>query len=224
MVPPMFLIALAVAAQAPQEPAPSPSPTGVIGSAGPGRLFISPMGEPLYGRSAGEDGLVVWFQQVDRNHDGMITVDEMTADADRFFLALDRTHDGEIDPDDIDYYERMVPQIRTRTMVYTSTTPGGDVEARFDSETGAGRLGLLQIPQPVASADTNFNRGVSPQEFRDAAVKRFQLLDGSHSGKLTLPELQNIRQAASTVAKRKRDIKPGASDMPSSAEYGRPHQ
>jgi len=79
----------------------------------------------------------------------------------------------------------------------------------------------LQIPEPVASADSNFNRGVSPEEFRDAATKRFLLLDSCHSGKLTLPELQNIRQAASTVAKQKRDIKPGPSDMPSSAEYGR---
>src|SRR6478752_5442047 len=213
MVLPLILIAAAAAAQAPQEPAAGPSQSGFGGTRpGPGRLFISPMGEPFYGRTLGEDGLAVWFAQADRNHDGMITVEEMTADADRFFLALDRTHDGEIDPDDIDYYEQVVPQIRAHTMVYASTTPGGDVEEHADSETSAGRLGLLQIPEPVASADSNFNRGVSPQEFRDAAVKRFLLLDAGHSGKLTLPELQNIRQAASTVAKRGRDIKPGASD------------
>jgi hypothetical protein len=107
-------------------------------------------------------------------------------------------------------------------MVYASTTPGGGIEEHADSETSAGRLGLLQIPEPVTSADSNFNRGVSPQEVRDAAIKRFLLLDASHSGKLTLPELQNIRQAASSVAKRGRDIKPGPSDFPTSAEYGRP--
>jgi len=220
MVPSLILIAWAVAAQAPQ-PSMAPQARPIV-TAGAGRLFISPMGEPFYGRTAGEDGLVVWFQQADRNRDGMITVDEMSADADRFFEVLDRTHDGEIDPDDVDYYEQAVPQIRARTMVYASTTPGGDVEEHADSETSAGRLGLLQIPEPVASADSNFNRGVSPQEFRDAAVKRFLLLDAGHSGKLTLPELQHIRQAASTVAKRGRDLKPGASDLPSSAEYGRP--
>jgi len=220
MVPSLILIAWAVAAQAPQ-PSMAPQARPIV-TAGAGRLFISPMGEPFYGRTAGEDGLVVWFQQADRNRDGMITVDEMSADADRFFEVLDRTHDGEIDPDDVDYYEQAVPQIRARTMVYASTTPGGDVEEHADSETSAGRLGLLQIPEPVASADSNFNRGVSPQEFRDAAVKRFLLLDAGQSGKLTLPELQHIRQAASTVAKRGRDIKPGASDLPSSAEYGRP--
>jgi len=224
MVLPLILIAAAAAAQAPQEPVAGQT-LSAFGSTtrGAGRLFISPMGEPFYGRTAGEDGLAVWFAQADRNHDGMITVDEMTADADRFFLALDRTHDGEIDPDDIDYYERMVPQIRARTMVYTSTTPGGDVQARFDSETGAGRLGLLQIPEPVASADSNFNRGVSEQEFRDAAVKRFQLLDTNHLGKLTLPQLEATRRAASTYSKR-RPVQPGSSDMPSSAEYGTPPQ
>ena len=177
------------------------------------------MGEPFVGRVAGEDGLVVWFQQADRNHDGAITVDEMSADADRFFQELDRTHDGEIDPDDISYYEQVVPEIRAVSIVTTSVTPGGDVEEHVDNETHAGRLGLLQIPEPVASADINFNRGVSPEEFRNAAVARFQLLDTTHSGRLTLSDLENVRHAAASAVK-KRDIKPGASDEPHSAEYG----
>src|SRR4029078_5187789 len=126
MVPSLILIAWAVAAQAPQ-PSMAPQARPIV-TAGAGRLFISPMGEPFYGRTAGEDGLVVWFQQADRNRDGMITVDEMSADADRFFPALDRTHDGEIDPDDISYYEQVVPEIRAVSIVSTSTTPGGTVE------------------------------------------------------------------------------------------------
>jgi Ca2+-binding EF-hand superfamily protein len=178
------------------------------------------MGEPFSGRTVGEDGLVVWFEQADRNHDGAITIDEMTADADRFFQLLDRTHDGEIDPDDISYYEQVVPEIRAVSLVSTSVTPGGTIEEHADSESTAGRFGLLTIPEPVASADSNFNRGVSPEEFRNAAIARFQLLDTEHSGKLTLPTLQNIRRAAGAIAKRPRDIKPGASDEPSSAEYG----
>jgi Ca2+-binding EF-hand superfamily protein len=217
-----LLMSAAVAAQAPQ-PATSaqPQPSAFESrTRSPGRLFISPMGEPFVGRTAGEDGLVVWFQRADRNHDGMITVDEMSADADRFFEALDRTHDGEIDPDDINYYEEVVPEIRAVSIITASTSPGGDVTEHVDNETHAGRFGLLQIPEPVSSADSNFNRGVSPQEFRDAAVARFQLLDTSHMGKLTLPELQDIRQAAAAYVKRKRDIKPGESYDPHSAEYG----
>ncbi|MEA3080862.1 MAG: hypothetical protein QOD54_530 [Sphingomonadales bacterium] len=178
------------------------------------------MGEPFVGRTAGEDGLVVWFQQADRNHDAMLTVDEMSADADRFFEALDRTRDGEIDPDDINYYEQMVPEIRAVSIITTSTSPGGDITEHFDNETHAGRFGLLQIPEPVASADSNFNRGVSQEEFRHAAVARFQLLDTGHVGKLTLSGLESIRHAAATSVKRKRDIKPGESNEPHSAEYG----
>ena len=218
-----LLLSAAAVAQEPQASPPAQPQLSAFGTGtrGPGRTFISPMGEPFVGRTAGEDGLVVWFQQADRNRDGMITIDEMSADADRFFQALDRTHDGEIDPDDISYYEQVVPEIRAVSIVSTSTTPGGTVEQHFDNESHAGRFGLLQIPEPVASADTNFNRGVSPEEFRNAATARFLLLDTSRSGKLTLPELQNIRRAASTYVKRSRDIKPGASDNPNSAEYGR---
>ena len=220
---PLILIAAAAAAQEPQSTTAPPVQVSAYGKAtrGPGRLFISPIGEPFVGRTAGEDGLVVWFQQADANHDGMLTAAEMSADADRFFQMLDRTHDGEIDPDDIELYERLVPELRAVTLLSTSTLPGGGVEVRADSETSAGRLGLLQIPQPVASADRNFNRGVSPQEFRDAAVSRFQLLDSSHSGQLSLSMLQDIRRAAGAISKR-REVKPGSSDMPNSAEYGRP--
>ena len=38
-------------------------------------------------------------------------------------------------------------------------------------------------------------------------------------GKLTIPALENIRHAAS-VSVKKREIKPGASQEPHSAEYG----
>jgi hypothetical protein len=75
-----------------------------------GRLFISPMGEPF----RGPDPVGMWFDGADTNHDGVVTLAEFTADADRFFLRLDRGHDGEIDPDDIDYYETVLaPEIST---------------------------------------------------------------------------------------------------------------
>jgi len=47
----------------------------------------------------------------------------------------------------------------------------------------------------VASADANFNRGVSLAEFRDAAGQRFLALDLDHHGYLTLAELETIRPA-----------------------------
>ena len=176
MAVPLFLIVAAAAAQAP-----ALAPSGHFAR----RLFMSPMGEPFFERVQGQDGLTVWFQQADSNHDGALTADELAQDAQRFFVTLDTNHDGEIDPDEITHYE---------TVVAPSGLAG--------NESAAGRFGLLQIPEPVASADTNFNRGVSADEFKQAAASRFQLLDASHTGRLTLSQLEGVRQAASSASRR----------------------
>jgi hypothetical protein len=46
------------------------------------------------------------------------------------------------------------------------------------------------MPEPVAAADADFNRGVTREEFRQAAAARFQLLDKARQGKLSLPSLE----------------------------------
>jgi hypothetical protein len=61
---------------------------------------------------------------------------------------------------------------------------------------GAGRFGLLNIPEPVIAADADFNGGVSLPEFQKAADSRFILLDTNHDGGLTLAELQAEMPAA----------------------------
>lgn len=210
----LFAAAAAAAqpSQAPQRPASGP----------PGQPFMSPMGEPFQGRAGGVDGLVVWFQQADRNHDGSITRDEMTADAQRFFETLDTNHDGEIDPDETMHYEQVIaPQVHTGFILASESSGdaesagdrggrrGGrhgqrDVAGAFggDDEARAGRFGLLQIPEPITSADADFNRGVSTVEFKNAAVQRFGLLDIDHTGHLTLPELQRIQGAARSAFRR----------------------
>lgn len=214
----MFIAPLLIAGNAAAQAAPAtlgalPQRSATL-ERGSGRLFFSPMGEPFYGRAAGEDGLVVWFHQADANRDGMLTAEEMAADADRFFQMLDRNHDGEIDPEEISYYEENIaPQLRLNPLVFT-TSEAGETHEHVDDESSSGRFGLLQIPEPVASADTNFNRGVSVAEFRGAALARFQLLDTSHRGRLTLPELENIRHAAGSVAQRRRN---GGSNPPDNA-------
>jgi hypothetical protein len=55
---------------------------------------------------------------------------------------------------------------------------------------GAARYGLLNIPQPVASADADFNRAITVTEFRQAASMRFRLLDSQGQGRITLPQLE----------------------------------
>src|SRR3954451_21616122 len=75
--------------------------------------FISPMGEPFRAHSVSDDTFANWFYQADRNRDGMLTPDEMQADADRFFAKLDSNHDGEIDPDELVQYEwEIAPEIQ----------------------------------------------------------------------------------------------------------------
>lgn len=60
---------------------------------------------------------------------------------------------------------------------------------------GAARYSLLNIPEPVAAADTNFDRVITLQEFREAALARFALLDTAHRGRITLAQLEAMPHA-----------------------------
>ena len=180
--------------------------------------FISPMGEPFRAHTPSDDTLADWFYQADRNRDGMLTADEMEADADRFFARLDADHNGEIDPDELANYEyEIAPEIQV--MSRTRRAPGQAAPKVKASESdddraedrprkprqedfsslgmggalqGGARYALLNIPEPVAAADTDFNRGVTRDEFRQAAAARFALLDTSHQGRLTLAQLEAL--------------------------------
>ena len=129
-----------------------------------------------------------WFQQADLNHDGFLTVGrDGSPTPQRFFRTLDTNHDGEIDPDEVTHYETVVaPEVhanRLRCMRPSPTampTPAvpfrtpATMAAIFRSVLArwtAGRrpLRLLNIPEPVAAADADFNRGISPDEFGKAA-------------------------------------------------------
>ena len=156
-------------------------------------LFVSPMGEP-FSAARGGDALADWFAKADQNHDGAVTKDEMVADAERFFARLDVNHDGEIDPDEITRYETQIAP-RNRAS-----------------------LGLLNMSEPVTTADTNFNRGISVQEFRTAAEKRFAALDLDHRGSLSLDVLERIRPAG--PAREKRDPDDPSDHLDPNADTG----
>jgi Ca2+-binding EF-hand superfamily protein len=187
-------------------------------------MFISPMGEPFRPKSREDDSLADWFQQADGNHDGRLLLDEMQKDADRFFAVLDTNHDGEIDPDEISHYENVVaPEVTSGSSFgmmgmegdnAEGGRPGGGRHGRGgrhsagffrggenDQHQGAGRFGLIDLPEPVVSADSNFNRGISQAEFRQAAAQRFMALDLDHHGYLTLPVLETIRPAPASAPK-----------------------
>ena len=187
--------------------------------------FISPMGEPFRARSAQDNTLERWFSQADLDHDRILTVDEMQRDAARFFAVLDSDGDREIDPDELVHYEwEVAPDIQV--MARTRRQPGeaaaaprpfkedrAELKRRSEQDSaalginglqGAARYGLLNMPQPVAAADADFNRGISAVEFQQAAWTRFHLLDSDRSGRLTLTELETIRGAALAGVKQKR--------------------
>ena len=212
----LLLILAPVAAQpaAPAAPAYTPRRGG--------RMFISPMGEPFRPRDREDDSLADWFNQADQNHDGQLTLAEMQQDSDRFFALLDVNHDGEIDPDEISRYENVVaPEVTSGSSFGMMGLEGGGasegegghrrgrggghhagfVRGGEDLHQGAGRFGLLDLPEPVVSADSNFNRGVSQAEFRQAAAQRFIALDVDHHGFLTLPVLETIRPAPPAAPK-----------------------
>jgi len=206
----MFLFAiipiLASAAQA-EEP---PRPITVTGFRW--APFLSPMGEPFRSRTTDDDPFARWFHQADGNQDGVLTADEMRADADRFFAALDDNRDGRIDSEErMTYESKIAPEVqvnsdwkRTRQDTAAERRSGGDLDRgdrrrrwpnnidgyQLDGLQGAARYGLLNLPEPVAGADANFDRFVSLDEFRLAAAYRFQLLDSDHSGRLTLQQLE----------------------------------
>ena len=185
----------------------------IVVKAYPWAPFISPMGEPFRPPSTGEAPIARWFAQADRNQDGVLMSDEMLTDADRFFARLDSNHDGQIDPDERRTYElEIAPEIQVnsdwrqprgqaiataRTKEERAAGDGGRGRShdahdgyQINGLQGAARYGILNIPQPVASADADFNRAVTLAEFRQSASYRFKLLDGNGQGRITLPELE----------------------------------
>jgi hypothetical protein len=145
-------------------------------------LFISPMGEPFRGDAGRPTLIATWFNGADTDHDGKLSLAEFRADADRFFNTLDTNHDGEIDPDELDRYEnKIAPEIGAGN--------GFGGPSAFSGAVGAAHYGMLDLPEPVASADSDFNRGVSRIEFQRAATFRFRALDFEHHGQLTLADL-----------------------------------
>ena len=184
----------------------------IIVKAYPWAPFVSPMGEPFRPPSTGEAPLARWFARADRNLDGLLTADEMQIDADRFFARLDRNGDGGIDPEELVTYENEIaPEIQVNSnwkrprgqaagpqkiADSSDDSPGWQRPEdahdgyRKDGLQGAARYGLLNIPQPVASADADFNRLITLAEFRQAASYRFKLLDGGGQGRVSLAELE----------------------------------
>ena len=188
----MSIIALFLAIAASAEP----QPITVVGNAW--APFISPMGEPFRPRAAGDDTLARWFGQADRDGSGTLTKAEMEGDATRFFAMLDTDQDRQILPEELVSYEfQTAPEIQVNSRWRDPrgegrSTRGKGPRSGYDPRglQGAARYALLNIPQPVAAADANFDRSVTVEEFRAAAANRFELLDKNGDGWLDMGELR----------------------------------
>jgi Ca2+-binding EF-hand superfamily protein len=176
-------------------------------------LFISPCGEPFEAPKKDAYPVVKWFNNADTNHDGRLTIEEMRTDADRFFKVLDRDGNGYIDGHEVTIYEfKIVPEILTPTgqlqtgiikvmmqspsaavapISPTGAAPGDEnvYRERLNGTQGAVYYSLLREPEPVRSADRNFDYRITQKEFEEHSDRHFTALDTEKRGYLTLADL-----------------------------------
>lgn len=181
-------------------------------------IFVSPMGKPFRASSGDPYPIAVWFAQADANHDGQLTRAEFRADAQAFFRELDLNHDGVIDGSEVENYEQNVapeilpqighlhgdegmdsrldlgdphntarPKVETRGRGMGQGRPARPQKGEPDQ--GAGLFSLLNQPEPVSAADTEFNGRITLAEFLAAADRRFDRIDKAQLGYLTLAGL-----------------------------------
>jgi len=173
----------------------------------------------------------------------------MRTDADRFFSLLDTDRDGVIGPEELVQYEwELAPDIQLSSKLKRragepaaapkpaaekdqETRPWRRQEGEPDGAAGglqgAARYGLLNMPEPVAAADADFDRAITRAEFEAAALTRFQLLDHAHRGVLTLDALD--ADWTSVLAKLHQKKHPGGEadtrvgvPLPADRQMGRP--
>ena len=87
----------------------------------------------------------------------------------------------------------------------------GSGETRVtEGKQGAARYGFFDYPEPITVADTNFNRGIDPMEFRKAADDRFDMLLRGHDGLIHRGDLPKISEAPAGMSGRGRGPGGGA--------------
>lgn len=179
-------------------------------------LFISPAGKPFHAEAGAPYPVGAWFAEADANHDGKITREEFRADFAAFFKVLDVNHDGVIDGLETARYEQQVaPEVLPRLAQvqggFPGERPGADTRRlaepprrKGEAYDGAPEFSLMNVSEPVSSADQNFDGKVSLEEFFSTADRRFDILDRNRDGYLTLAGLPQTPEQITVEGKRKR--------------------
>jgi hypothetical protein len=200
-------------------------------------VFISPAGEPFRALAGAPYPAATWFARANTSHDGRLTRAQFDADAMAFFRRLDENHDGVIDGLEVqDYEQKVAPEILPH-IDDLRAGEGMDASLAFDPQAdrenrenrkssglgdsrplaprgvgvqGAGVYSYLNTPEPVAAADASFDGRITAAEFQAAVDRRFDELDKTGRGYLTLdalpktPVQQLIEKRAKELAKRRK--------------------
>jgi Ca2+-binding EF-hand superfamily protein len=173
---------------------------------------FSPNGEPLVGApwpGDCKDALGVWFDRIDTDHDGRLTLVELLADAQRQFKLMDLRHDGKVTAEELSTYRQKV--MGGKYGVY-STRDADRADEEWDDVPNGGRdvagsrrrddrpspridafaAMSTDEPDPVMSADTDLDGSVTWDEFRVLVAQNFADLDKKHAGSITKDDVQTL--------------------------------
>ena len=199
-------------------------------------VFISPAGEPFRAAAGAPYPVADWFARADADHDGRLSREEFRADALAFFGKLDTNHDGIIDGAELGRYEQdvapeilpkieslhaeegMDPSLTFGDPSNTDNRPDGSRSRRQGAARppapprgigvqGAAVYSLINTPEPVAAADTQFDGRITQAEFAAAADRRFELLDKTSAGYLTLAALPKTPLQTEITKRSKRALR-----------------
>ncbi|MEE3625555.1 hypothetical protein UCD39_16440 [Nitrospirillum sp. BR 11752] len=163
-----------------------------------GQILGPPSGSQLQYKTV----LLLWFHKTDANHDGVLTRDEVLADADRSFDLFDLDHDGSITSAELEKY-RLSQPFRPQPHPVTSllgaqarTVQPDSVEAAPEGQRYQGSRVRLQVGlDPVMSADTDSDFRVTREELRAQSLRKFDQWDADHDGKVTADEFLTAMMA-----------------------------
>ena len=130
-----------------------------------------------------EQGSAALFRAADRNQNGFIDGDEITASgiAEDTFLRADRDHDGRLS-------EQEFSELRRRLFQAADIDRDGSlIYVEYE---------IFIILEHVGWVDRNNSERVELSELRESLTRLFELLDTNHDGKLSPAEATYLRSEA----------------------------